>query len=44
MWQSDTQLIADTAAVKENDDKRNELEAYIYSMREKVCSDSGIAS
>lgn len=40
----ESKIISDAIAIKENDDRRNELEAYIYSMREKVCSDSGVCS
>lgn len=31
----ETKMISETAAVRENDEKRNDLEAYIYSMRDK---------
>jgi len=40
----ETKLISDMLAVQENDDRRNELESYIYLMRERVLSSSGACS
>ena len=40
----ETKLISDTNAAKENDDRRNELESYVYAMREKSVSSSGSMS
>jgi len=40
----ETALISDMQAVQENDDRRNEVESYIYLMRERVLSSSGACS
>ena len=37
----ESKMISDTAAVKENDAKKNELETYVYGMRDKICAPSG---
>lgn len=40
----ETKIQSETRDVKENDAKRNELESYVYDMRDKVTSGSGACS